>query len=197
MRHLVITMFLALLILGCQSSGPEQSATPTPTPTTPEGAVGVTEEIIRVKKSTIRTSQGQRWELQAETMDWNDERSSARASEVEWWMIDEKDKRWVKVEAPIADIDMDNDMVTFSGETLATRVGFPETLTVQHLVYKGKDRKFYGSGGVVWKRPQAELSAETLTATAELDKVQLKGRVKGRTSGGFDLLDYTSKPDGR
>ena len=197
MRHLLTILILSLLALGCQSSGPKSEATSSPTPTTPADAAGVDDKVFRVKKSTIRTSQGQRWELQADTMDWNDERSSARAKEVEWWMIDEKDKRWVKVEAPVADIDMDQDMVTFTGETLATRVGFPETLTVQHLVYKGKERKFYGSGGVVWKRPQAELSAETLTATAELDKVQLKGRVKGRTGGGFDLLDYTSKPDGR
>lgn len=173
------------------SSSPGAVSTPTATATPREGS----EEPVEVRKFTIETKSGQKWQMESEQGTWLDDRSVAKVKEVTWYLLDEQDVRTVKVEAPEAEVEMDKDLVTFYGETVATRLGFDETLKVQHLVYKGKERKFYGSEGVVWQRETGELSGETLTATAELDKVQLKGRVKGKTVGGLPGLGLKSKAD--
>ena len=197
MRHKcrIVVLMTALVLCACNSNTPGESPTPggataslSPTPEAtstpdPDG------DAIRLKTTTIKTRQGQKWELEAGEVDWFEDRARAKATEVTWWLLDADDKRWVKVESPKADIDMDNEVVTFDGKTVATRLGFPENLVVQHLVYKGKDRKFYGSGGVVWKRANLELSADSLTATSQLDKVQLKGKVQGKSKGGFGWFD--------
>lgn len=206
MRYtLLIIAFAGLLTFaGCHSEpdNPEYSATPAGEASAEASATPAASETpaerddtISLKKTTIKTREGQKWELEAGQVDWSDSHSQAKATGVNWWLLDEDDKRWVKVESPEADIDMDHEIVTFEGKTVATRLGFPETLEVQHLVYKGKDRKFYGSGGVVWKRANLELSGETLTATSQLDKVQLKGKVKGKSKGGFEWFDELQKSE--
>lgn len=198
MRRLLTTLIL-LFLCGCQSADTPQD-TPSPGGTA-SPAVGQTsapkvdEDTVRLKKTTIKTRKGQKWELEAEEIDWTDSRSFAKARAVNWWLVDENDKRWVKVVSPRADVDMDNEIVTFIGETVATRIGFPESLKVNKLVYKGKDRKFYGSQGVTWRRATADLRGDTLTATAELDRVLVKGRVKGKIKGGFDGLKDPKKVD--
>lgn len=156
---------------------------------TPADSPEEDEPAVHLRKTTIKTRQGQKWELEAGAMDWSEEGNRAKATDVNWWLIDENGQRWVEVQSPAADIDMDHEIVTFQGKTVATRLGFPETLEVQHLVYKGKDRKFYGSGGVIWKRANVELTGETLTATSQLDKVQLRGNVRGKSIGGFEWHD--------
>jgi LPS export ABC transporter protein LptC len=200
----IFVLLTALVLCACQGGPPTPGSTVTPQGGTasphPDGHPGGTRlpaasatpdngDAVRLHKTTIKTRQGQKWELEAGEVDWFDERSKAKAKEVVWWLLDEDDKRWVKVESPKADIDMDHEVVTFVGKTVATRLGFPESLEVQHLVYKGKDRKFYGSGGVVWKRANLELTGEALTATSQLDKVQLKGDVQGKSKGGFEWFD--------
>lgn len=195
--------FLALVLVwgasGCSSTpDPSPSSTPAPTPDfvspTPE-STDLPSDTVRLRKTTIKTRQGQKWEMEADEVDWMDDRARAKARAVTWWLVDKDDKKWVKVVSPEADIDMEGEVVTFTGETVATRLGFPESLKVKKLVYKGKDRKFYGSGGVLWQRANIELTGETLTATAELDKVQLKGRVKGKSIGGFEGLKEPQKAD--
>lgn len=193
----ILTILLLLSLAGCQSQpAPSVTATPggtaTPGEATPSPKGG---DTVRLRKTTIKTRKGQKWEMEAEEVDWMDDRSSAKAKVVTWWLIDEQDKKWVKVESPRADIDMDAEVVTFIGQTVATRLDYDETLQVQHLVYKGKERKFYGSGGVTWHRETIDLVADTLTATSELDKVQLKGNVKGKMTGGFKGFDQPRKAE--
>lgn len=200
LRQIILLALICIAMLGCQSESPTASPSGTATPggvtASPEPSASPDDEdAIRLRKTTIKTRQGQKWELEAGEVDWFEEHSKAKATEVTWWLLDKEDKRWVKVESPRADIDMDHEVVTFEGKTVATRLGFPESLVVQHLVYKGKDRKFYGSGGVVWKRANLELSGETLTATSQLDKVQLKGSVKGKSKGGFEWFDELQKSE--
>lgn len=201
-RYIILLLSLALLFLsGCESELDPVGASPSPQTSpgggtaTPSPSPGDQGDNIRLQKTTIKTRQGQKWEMEAESVDWMDGRSQAKATNVDWWLVDAKGKRWVKVESPTADVDMDREVVTFEGETVATRLGFPESLKVKKLVYKGKDRKFYGSGGVLWKRANVELSGETLTATAELDKVQLKGKVKGKSRGGLEGLKLSEDAD--
>jgi LPS export ABC transporter protein LptC len=203
----IVLLLTAFTLCACNNtSAPDATASPdgvtasshpegTRSPATSATPGSDDEDAIRLKTTTIKTRQGQKWELEAGEVDWFDERSRAEATEVTWWLLDEDDKRWVKVESPEADIDMDNEVVTFVGKTVATRLGFPESLEVQHLVYKGKDKKFYGSGGVVWKRANLELKSDTLTATSQLDKVQLRGKVQGKSKGGFEWFDELQKSE--
>jgi LPS export ABC transporter protein LptC len=203
MRRVLVSL-IAVALFGCQS-GPDPLASPTAgTPTaSPDSSTAaespragnVDEDTIRLHKTTIKTRQGQKWELQADEVEWMDDRSKANAKTVTWWLVDEDDKKWVKVVSPEADVDMDNEVVTFIGKTVASRLGFDETLEVQHLVYKGKERKFYGSGGVEWHRGTVELKGETLTATSQLDRVQLKGKVRGKSKGGFKGLKEPRKAE--
>lgn len=201
----LLLIFFLVVVAGCSRSGPDspsgdkadvdpspEMSTPSPDLSPPLVDSGRT---VHFKKTTIKTRQGQKWELEADQVDWADERSRARALDVLWWLVDDEGIRTVRVESPEADIDMDNEVVTFIGETIATKIGFPESLEVKKLVYRGKERMFYGSEGVTWKRPDVELTGETLTATAELDKVQLKGGVKGKSKGGFDGLAKPRRTD--
>ena len=199
----IYLLFLAVVIswaaVGCSSTpdpSPTSSPKATPDVMTPTPAsTDLPSDTVRLRKTTIKTRQGQKWEMEADEVDWMDDRARAKARDVTWWLVDQDNKKWVKVVSPEADIDMEGEVVTFIGETVATRLGFPESLKVKKLVYKGKDRKFYGSGGVLWQRANIELTGETLTATAELDKVQLKGQVKGKSIGGFEGLKEPQKAD--
>lgn len=200
-----LCFFFALtLVVGCHSpSTPSVDSTPEGGTATlsPSPAVSSTpsaspaEKTVRLQKSTIKTKQGQKWEMEAEEVDWMDDRSRAKAKDVDWWLIDEEGKRWVQVESPVADIDLDAEIVIFEGETVAKRLGFDENLKVQRLVYKGKERMFYGSEGVEWHRGTIMLSGETLKATSTLSQVQLKGKVRGKSEGGFEDLSEPRKAE--
>ena len=275
----IVIILLSLTLIACQTVKPKTIVTsPSPSASpevsespTPDMADNTAEDTVRLKKTTLKNKQGQKWELEAETVDWADAKSKALAQEVDWWLLGEDDEPWVKVVSPHADIDMKNQIVIFTGETIATRVGFPEEMKVQRLVYRGnektfhgsggvtwrrdpsipvsktktdqpevsqipikvespeveyntitenvvfsgetiasrigskerlkvrkliyksEDRKFYGSGGVSWQRPAAELTGETLTASADLDRIQLKGRVKGKIKGGSKNFQDSQK----
>lgn len=150
---------------------------------------------VNVRSFTIKTRDGQRWELESEEGEWLEGRSRAHLTNVVWYLRNEEDERTIKVVAPEAEAETDKKIVTFVGETVVTRLGLGETLLVNHLIYNGNEQMFYGSQGVIYRRPTGELFGETLTATAELDKVQLKGRVQGKTLGGLSDLGLTSKAD--
>lgn len=200
MRGLVY-FSIAVLLVGCRSE-PAPSASPTPAGGTatlsPSPAVSAApsgDKTVRLQKSTIKTKQGQKWEMEAEEVDWMDDRSKAKAKDVDWWLVDDEGKRWVLVESPVADIDLDSEIVIFEGETVAKRLGFDENLKVQRLVYKGKERMFYGSEGVEWHRGTVMLAGETLKATSTLSQVQLKGKVRGKSEGGFKDLSEPRKAE--
>lgn len=192
LRALIGMIMGLLLVAGCttpgsDSNGDEPTATPTPDVTASSPAPGSSaspnDEPVRLEKTVIKTKQGQRWEMEADSVDWMDNTSKAKAEVVTWFLLDPKGKRTVQVDSKGADVDMKAEIVVFTGEVQARRLDSKESLDVQHLVYNGKKRTFHGSEGVLWKREGMELSGETLTATAELDKVQLKGRVRGKSDG--------------
>ncbi len=189
-----MTMGLLVVVVGCTTPGSESGgseSSPSPTPSVASGSptpLGVSEssgdqQPVRLEKTVIKTKQGQRWEMEADSVDWMDDSSKAKAEVVTWFLLDPKGERTVRVDSAGADVDMKAEVVVFTGEVEARRLDSDESLDVQHLVYNGKKRTFHGSEGVLWKREGMELSGETLTATAELDKVQLKGRVRGKSDG--------------
>lgn len=190
----------ALLIAGCTTPGDDivvASATPAPaasaTPS-PVASASPDDEPVRLEKTVIKTKQGQRWEMEADSVDWMDDSAKAKAQVVTWFLLNPQGQRTVKVESPGADVDMNTEIVVFTGEVNARRLDSKETLEVNHLVYDGKKRVFHGSEGVLWKREGMELAGETLTANSELDKVQLKGKVRGKTDGSSLSAGGTPSP---
>lgn len=175
--------------LVARTPGPAAVPTPKASPTPREN------KPVRLEKTVIKTKQGQRWELEAEKVDWLDNNQQAKAEDVTWFLLNPQGQRTVKVESPGADVDLQAEMVTFTGEVVARRTdSSAESLLVNHLIYNGKEKVFHGSEGVLWKRSGFELAGQTLTANAELDKVQLKGRVKGKTEGGLLKMEDSDKP---
>lgn len=150
---------------------------------TPEPLSTPVDKPVRLEKTILESKQGQKWQLEAERLDWSNASEKAKAHEVTWYLLALDGKKSIKVEAKGAEIDLNAQLVSFSGSVLAKRLGSNETFIVQRLVYDGKKRLFKGSQGVRWKRQGLELAGEELTADAELSKVQLKGAVKGQSIG--------------
>jgi LPS export ABC transporter protein LptC len=204
MRRTLIAMAIGgLSWLGCSTPGdgvvPLVKGTPRALAVASPGVPGsptpaAEQEPVRLEKTVIKTKQGQRWELQADEVDWMNDNSQAKAQEVTWFLLNPQGQRTVRVESSGADVDMNSELVTFTGEVVARRLDSEESLVVQRLIYNGKSRIFSGSEGVLWKRQGIELAGQTLTATAELDKVQLKGRVKGKTEGGLLKMEDLVSP---
>lgn len=196
LRAVIAMAIVSLLWVGCSTPGGDVVQTPSES-STPTGAVASAspeEKPVRLEKTIIKTKQGQRWELEADVVDWMDDNAQAKAQEVTWFLLDDEGARTVRVESLGADVDLNAELVVFTGEVVAQRLGSEESLVVAHLIYNGKERLFHGSDGVLWKRKGFELAGETLTANAELDKVQLKGRVKGKTEGGLIKTDELGEP---
>ncbi len=199
LRALLRIMMGALLVTGCTTPGDDivpASPTPVASPTAPApvASASPSEKPVRLEKTTIRTKQGQRWEMEADTVDWMDNAAKAKAQVVTWFLLNPEGERTVRVDSAGADVDMNTEVVVFTGEVNARRLDSKESLEVNHLVYEGKKRIFHGSEGVLWKREGIELSGEKLTATAELDKVQLKGKVRGKSDGSSFSAGGTPSP---
>jgi LPS export ABC transporter protein LptC len=201
LRAAIAIAIASLLWLSCSTPGdgvrPTASGSPAAlsSPPASPGASSISGgsgKPVRLQKTVIKTKQGQRWEMEADQVDWMDNNSQAKAQQVTWFLLNPQGQRTVKVKSPGADVDMKAQIVTFTGNVVAQKMNSEESLVVQRLVYNGKEKIFHGSEGVLWKRKGFELAGQTLTATAELDKVQLKGRVKGKTEGG--LLKQESSP---
>lgn len=204
LRALIVIAIGCLCWLGCSTPGddiaPVLQRTPDSThaPHDPKASASpAPEKPVRLEKTVIRTKQGQRWELEADEVDWMNNNSKAKAHEVTWFLLGPKGERTIQVDSVGADLDMEAEVVTFTGKVVAKRLDSVESLVVQHLVYNGKERIFHGSQGVLWKRKGIELAGQTLTANAELDKVQLKGRVKGQTEGGLLKMEDLGQPSGQ
>lgn len=202
LRAVIAIAICALFWAACSTPGddvvPVVARTPGPGAAAPVAKPSATpgeSKPVRLEKTVIKTKQGQRWELEADKVDWLDNNQQAKAEDVTWFLLNHEGQRTVRVESPGADVDLQAEMVTFTGEVVARRTDTSqESLLVNHLIYNGKEKVFHGSQGVLWKRQGFELAGQTLTANAELDKVQLKGRVKGKTEGGLLKTEDSEQP---
>lgn len=179
-------LLILMTLVSCQTPGPpEGQATtavgPTGTPTPAATRASRDDDLVKLGKTTIRTKQGELWKMDAQRVDWRDQRRKARAYEVEWFLLDAQEKPTVRVESPEADVDLDTERVEFLGETVATRLRDQDILKVQHLVWEGRQKKFYGSEGVRWIRGVTQLRGDNMVATSQLENVELEGNVRGTT----------------
>lgn len=185
LRAVIACMWMGLVLSGCHvHEAPSTLSTVSPTPAATAGLTfHKADKPIRLEKTFLETKQGQRWQLEADRLDWSDANSRARAYEVTWYLLDATGKRNIVVKSAGADIDMEGQVVTFDGKVVAQRLHSQESLVAQHLVYRGKEKRFYGSQGVVWKRQGIDIRGQSLIANAALDKVRLQGGIRGESRG--------------
>ncbi len=185
-------IFLAITV-GCGSgSGPGGKATPTATlatapavSTSPPPGEGSSPSNTAppnhrsgLKSATLQSSRGLPWQLVAEEVEWNDPTRRARALKVEFTLWDMGKQKKTLVAASGADVDVDSERVEFQGRV--TAIGPEgESLTVNRLVWDGKERQFFGDRGVRVERAGSVVEGERLIASPDLRHFEIVGGVRG------------------
>lgn len=190
LRQALPAMLLAVA-LGCAPAPtPGSSPSPMPTPTaTPTAAAASTTPASpsaspsrpqpMLEKSTIQSRGENPWRLDAERIEYDDGRKTARVGILTWTLLDKDGKTLVEVEGNGAHVDLEAEKVSFEGPVVA-RGPRGEVLNVTDLMWDGKARKFIGTEGVKMEREGTVLTGMRLTASPDLKKLQVEGNVKVR-----------------
>ncbi|GMU50907.1 MAG: hypothetical protein AMXMBFR33_00530 [Candidatus Xenobia bacterium] len=114
----------------------------------------------------------------AEEVEWSDPTRRARALKVEFTLWDKAKQKKTLVAASGADVDVDSERVEFQGRV--TAIGPEgESLTVNRLVWDGKERQFLGDRGVRVERAGSVVEGERLIASPDLRHFEILGGVRG------------------
>lgn len=184
----VLTAMLLAVAFGC-GPAPTPVASPSPLATaSPSGTVASASPAASaspsrpqpmLEKSTIQSRGENPWRLDAERIEYDDGRKTARVGTLTWTLLDKDGKSLVEVEGNGARVDLDAEKVSFEGPVVA-RGPRGEVLNVTDLVWDGKARKFIGTEGVKMEREGTVLTGLRLTASPDLKKLQVEGNVKVR-----------------
>ncbi|MEW6277312.1 MAG: LPS export ABC transporter periplasmic protein LptC, partial [Candidatus Eremiobacterota bacterium] len=161
----------------------------TPPGATPNGASEVAvvtpspreERESGLRTATIQSSRGVPWELEADQVEWTEGTRRARALEVRFSLHHPERKRSTRVTARGAGVDVDAERVEFEG-SVTVEGPDGEALTVNHLVWDGKAKLFYGDRGVRLVRGHSVLEGDRLIASPDLSRFEIVGGVKGSMS---------------
>lgn len=190
---LLISQVLLAVTVGCGSgSGGGGEATPVATPaaatpsTSSSPAAGIASPGTPsspstrsgLKSATLQSSRGLPWQLVAEQVEWNDPTRRARALKVEFTLWDAGRQKKTRVTASGADVDVDSERVEFQGRVTASGPE-GESLTVNRLVWDGKERQFFGDRGVRVERAGSVVEGERLIASPDLRHFEILGGVRG------------------
>lgn len=187
---LISQVFLAVTV-GCGSGsgrGGEATLVATPAAATPASSppTGNSSPLASsspstrsgLKSATLQSSRGLPWQLVAEQVEWNDPTRRARALKVEFTLWDASKQKRTLVAASGADVDVDSERVEFQGRVTASGPG-GESLTVNRLVWDGKERQFFGDRGVRVERSGSVVEGERLVASPDLRHFEILGGVRG------------------
>lgn len=180
------------LLIGCGagSGGGDSSPTPapasasaTPSPESPPSTSAsptsqTTPRQSGLKSATLQSSKGLPWQLVADQVEWNDPTRRAQAVKVEFTLWDKEKVNKTFVAAAGANVDVDAERVEFQGRVTA-RGAEGESLTVNRLVWDGKERKFFGDKGVRVERDGSVVEGERLVASPDLRHFEILGGVRG------------------
>lgn len=186
LRQALPAMLLAVA-LGCgPAPTPGSSPTPAPTPSatvasaspaSPSASPSLPQPML--EKSTIQSRGENPWRLDAERIEYDDGRKTARVGTLTWTLLDKSGKSLVEVEGNGARVDLEAEKVAFEGPVVA-RGPRGEVLNVTDLLWDGKARQFIGTEGVKMEREGTVLTGMRLTASPDLKKLQVEGNVKVR-----------------
>lgn len=168
-----------ILVAACACGGPP---VPTPSPdSSPAAEASPTGRAPQpmLEKSTISSRGENPWRLDAEKIQYDDERKTARVGTLTWTLLDKKGNTLVQVEGNGARVDLEAEKVSFEGPVVA-RGPRGEVLNVTDLVWDGKNRTFVGTQGVKMVRDGTVLTGLRLTASPDLKRIQVEGDVKVR-----------------
>ncbi len=155
---------------GSLQSGAEGDRTSLPTVRTGVNSV--------LGKVTVKNFSHPPWRLEARRVDWQG-KGKGVAVGVVWHLLSDSGKEGVRVTSSNAKFDLESGIVVFRDKVKAVRDISGDRLTVNRLVWKGKEGKFYGSYGVRWTRGGYSLRADNVVADGRLRHVVLTGKVYG------------------
>ena len=193
-RSLAGIVLIGSLLIGCGAGpgGGETSPSPAPAPVsaTPSAASAspsatssptsqtTAPEHSGLKTATLQSSKGLPWELVADQVEWNDPTRRAKALKVQFTLWDKAKEKKTLVAAAGANVDVESERIEFQGRVTA-RGAEGEALTVNRLVWDGKQRKFFGDKGVRVERDGSVVEGERLVASPDLRHFEILGGVRG------------------
>lgn len=181
------------LLVGCGAGSGGGDSTPTPTPASasatpsPESSPSPPAASSSpsgqatpsgIKTATLQSSRGLPWQLVADQVEWSDPTRKAKALKVQFTLWNKAKTKSTLVAAAGANVDIDSERVEFQGRVTAHN-SEGESLTVNRLIWDGKERKFFGHDGVRLERNGAVVEGESLEASPDLRKFEISGGVRG------------------
>lgn len=185
-------LLIGSLLVGCGAGSGDGESTPTPTPASasatpspesspsPSASPSPTSQTTPsgLKSATLQSSRGLPWQLVADQVEWSDPTRKATALKVKFTLWNKAKTKSTLVAAAGANVDVDSERVEFQGRVTAHN-SEGESLTVNRLVWDGKERKFFGHDGVRLERNGAVVEGESLEASPDLRKFEISGGVRG------------------
>lgn len=183
--------------LGCSGSGP---ATPVPSPAAsspvaaaaspspqvasvvPSPAASPTAPPRVLERSTLRARGQNPWTLEAQRIEYDEARKSARVGVLSWTLMDSDGRTLVQVEGQGARVELEGQKVFFEGPVVA-RGARGEVLDVRNLVWDGQARRFLGSEGIRLVRAGSVLTGRKMVASPDLRRLEVEGDVQVRLPG--------------
>ncbi|MHB2019986.1 MAG: LPS export ABC transporter periplasmic protein LptC [Candidatus Xenobia bacterium] len=150
------------------------SASPSPLmspPALPPQTVNLNKSVLRGKLGG-----GQSWELDATDIKYDDKNKVAVANDIDCTFFG-KGGQQVKMQAKAANVDMQNQDVTFVGPVVA-HASTGEVLSITHLRWDGTKRKFFGTDGIKVTRGKSWLVGKEMIGDAALQRLEIKGNVQ-------------------
>jgi len=167
----VLLLRLLLLLMWRAAHRPVGEGPATPAPS-PSPTVVQTPHITRLFPGGKK-----QWKIGARSLEVNKKTNKGRAEHVTWELMDEKERAYVKAEAPAAEIDMKTKSVDFIGPVTA-RGKKDESARINKLYFDGPKNRFYGTKGVHIKKGESELTGSEMEIDPESRNFEIKGGVK-------------------
>lgn len=179
-RILAAWAFLLLSAGACGGSAPpapEPSTSPSPAVASASPAVSPAPAQPMLEKSTLQSRGKNPWRLDAERIQYDDSRRTARVGKLTWTLQDGHGKDLVRVEGNGARVDVEAEKVSFEGPVMAYGPR-GEVLDVTNLLWDGKARRFLGKEGVRLLRDGTVLTGLRLDASPDLKQIEVEGKVR-------------------
>ncbi|MCL5037204.1 MAG: LPS export ABC transporter periplasmic protein LptC [Chloroflexi bacterium] len=183
-RHFLVCLLIILAAVICQCSrnkAPEPHASPSIVPAdfgVPEGTPG----SATFESTWLASKHGSHkyWEINAGQIEINEETKTGRVLDIKCNFYGKSDEPILKVEAPLAELDMATESVVFKGKVKVLSTQGEGTLDVGALRWDGKKKIIVGSSGVRIDRNGTLVTADEIYTNPELTDFKLKGNVRMR-----------------
>ncbi len=135
---------------------------------------GLTRTIVTSKKSDVKY-----WELEADTVTFDNENNKVLAKDVLCRFYDKYGSVYILFESPTADVNMDTEHIVFPelSKGMIKRSG--DILEVGRLEWDGKKKKIFGFNGVKMFRSDYMLKGDEMIGDPDAKNVEILKNVSG------------------